>query len=146
MPKRITIENAELSIVFGENAYSFDWVTSVVINDPRENVLANSPQGRGDGIVYRNGTTTPVATEMVVREVPGELYSLMKDAFENQDRVDIMLYDKVAGDQYTLDDSVIRTNPSNLNLSEGEDSFDVPLNVSTTTNRFTHTPTVEAVV
>ena len=82
MPKRITIENAELSIVFGQQAYSFCWVTSVVINDPRENVLANSPQGCGDGIVYRNGTTQPVATEMVVREVPGDLYGLMKDAFE----------------------------------------------------------------
>ena len=144
MPKRITIENAELTATFNGIAYSFPWVNQVSINDPRENILSNSPQGSGSGIVYRQNLTTPVASEMVVREVPTELFTLMKAAFESQDRVDFLLYDKNAGDQYTLDDSVIRTNPSNLNLGESDASFDIALNISTSTSRFNHKPPVDA--
>ena len=143
MPKRITIENAELTLTLAGKAYAFNWVNSVVINDPRENILSNSPQNNGKGIVYRQNLTTPVATEMVVREVPAELFDVLKEAFEDQNRVDFLLYDKVVGDQYTLDESVIRSNPSNLSLGESDSSFDVSLNISTSTSRFKHKPSVD---
>lgn len=144
MPKRITIENAEMSLTFGNQAYSFPWVNSGSIQDPRENVLSISPQGQGDGVVYRNGITTPVLGDFVVREVPEDLFNAMKSAFENQDRVEMLLYDKNVGDQYTMGQSIIRSNPSNLNLSEGEETFDVMLNLSCAANRFGHKPPVDA--
>ena len=144
MAKRITIENAELTMTIGGSAYAFPWVVSVNIADPRENVLATSPQSTGDGIVYRTGISTPVTSDMIVREVPTALFNLMKQAFELQQRVDILLFDKNVGDQYTLDESVIRTNPSNLTMGEGESTFDVTLNLSTATGRFGHKPPIEA--
>ena len=140
MAKRITIENAELTATIAGIAYSFPWVTSVTIADPRENVLANSPQSHGDGIVYRTGLTVPVTADMIVSEVPTDLLEMLKAAFENQTRVDFLLYDKNVGDQYTLDQSVIRTNPSNLNLTEGEETFNIQLNTSTASSRFNHKP------
>ncbi len=140
MPKRITIENAELSVTFGDVAYTFPWVTSVSINDPRENVLSMSPQETGDGIVYRTGTTLPVVADMVVREVPADVYELMKTAFKDQTRMDFLLFDNKGGDQYTLDEAIIRTNPSNLELAEGEDTFNVLVNTSCSANRFNHKP------
>lgn len=140
MPKRITIENAELSVTISGVAYTFPWVTSVSINDPRENVLSMSPQETGDGIVYRTGTTQPVVADFVLREVPAEVFDLLKDAFKDQSRVDWLLFDNKAGDQYTLDESIIRTNPSNVELSEGEETFNVNVNTSCAGNRFGHKP------
>lgn len=138
MTKRITIENAELTATFDGVAYIFPWVTQISIQDPRENVLSTSPQGKGDGVVYRTGTTLPVVADFIVREVPEELFDKLTEAFSSQDRVDFLLFDKSGGDQYTLEAGVIRTNPSNVDVAEGEDTFNVMMNVSCAGNRFKH--------
>ena len=144
MGKRVTIENAELTITFDDLAYKFEWVNSVTINDARENTLVVSPQGTGNGIPYRNGVTTPVTADFVVREISTEMFGLLSKAFEDQERVDILLFDKLSGDQYTLDDAIIRSNPSNVDVAEGEDSMNVMVNTNCTPNQFKHKPPVEA--
>ena len=140
MGKRITIENAQLTLTMQGVAYGFPWVNSVVINDPRENILATSPQGHGNGIVYRQGTTAPINADFIVREVPAELFDVMVSAFEKQTRFDVLMYDKNIGDQYAMGDCIMRTNPSNVDVSEGEETFDVAMNTNCPASLFKHSP------
>lgn len=140
MTKRATIENAELTLTLDDVAYKFEYVSSLNINDPRENALSISPQGTGDGIPYRNNTTQPVTADMVVRDLPAALFAALKVAFEEQERIDMLLFDKIIGDQYTLDNAILAGNPSNLGSIEGEAAFDVTVNVRCSANNFEHKP------
>lgn len=143
MAKRTTIENAELTITLNDQSYVFPWVQSVAIADPRENTLSASPQGTGIGLAYQANTNQPVTGDMIVRDISTELFGLLIAAFENQERCDFMLFDKLAGDQHVLNNSVIRTNPSNVTVAEGEEALNIALNVSCAQNQYTHTPPPE---
>lgn len=140
MANKITIENASLSVNFNGQAYEFAWLNSVTITDPRENTLSVSPQGKGDGVSFRTGMTTPVTSDFVVREVAYDLFQLLKTIFEDQSRADFLLYDQKNGDRYELNQSLIRNNPSNTSLAEGESTLDVPLNIGCAPHRFGHFP------
>lgn len=141
---RTTIENASLSLIVGGQGYEFVNVSNITINDPRENTLSGSPQGGGVGVVYRTGTTSPITADFVVREVPSELMGVLMDAFVNQDRIDVLLYDQITGDNYEFTQAVSRTNPSNATFAEGEEQLNVPFNIATVPNHFAHKPALQA--
>ena len=138
MTKPITIENAELSITIDGTSYSFDNVTSITIADPRENTMVASPQGKGNGLTYRTGTSSAIAADFIVRDVPADLFEAVADLYNDQGEFDCLLFDNLSGDEYTFDSCIMRTNPSNRSIAEGEGSFDVPVAINCTPNNFKH--------
>ena len=127
----ITIENATVTAILNEQEYIHDFVTNITINDPKENMLSVSPQGGGIGVVYRNNTTAPIDTALTVRDLPVELIDLYKTAFKEQLRVDFMIINTATGERYDLNKSIVKSNPTNTTISEGESSLDVILNIIT---------------
>lgn len=140
MSGKITLENASLTATYNDEAYTFPNVINITLTDPRENVLSASPQGNGDGIPYRTGLTLSCDNNFTIRDVPYPLLKILKKAFENQERIDFMLYDQKSNDGYELNASTIRNNISNLNVVEGESALDVPLNTQCVPKNFKHIP------
>ena len=134
----ITIENASVTASLNSVRYVHTFVTNIVINDPRENVLSVSPQKVGIGIVYRNNTTSAIACGLTVRDLDIELQNLYKDGFDKQTRIDFMITDTNTGERYDLNNSVVRSNPANSTISEGETSLDVAINFTTPPATFDH--------
>jgi hypothetical protein len=135
----LTIENATVTATFANGIrYVHDYVTSITINNPAENALAISPQGGGDGIPYRVNTTAPVVLDMVVRKVAAEFLNAYKEAHKNQDRISFMVTDVDTGERYDFNKSIIRTDPTNRTITDGEGALDIPLNVNTSTRNFQH--------
>lgn len=119
--------------------YEHDFVTNITINDPRGNELTVSPQGKGQGIVYHSGTTSPIASDMVVRAMPNELLGFYVDAYNSEARFDVMIMDTRTGERYDLNNAILRTNPLNTTIAEGEDSLDQMLGFSCPPSGFAHT-------
>ncbi|HDM8140700.1 TPA: hypothetical protein P0E12_004990 [Vibrio harveyi] len=142
MARRTTIENAQMVLTDDETdqAYQFEWVTSITLTDPRENVLAVSNQDVGDGVVYRTGTGQAGTADMIVRDVPANIFKLMKAGFQKQKRFTLMIFDKQNGDQHDVGKAIIRSNPSNTTIADGDASLDVPLNLSFPPARWDHKP------
>ena len=141
--KKITIENASLTASINDIDYDFGFITSITLTDPRENSMSVSPQGKGDGLVFRINTTAPCTNDFIIRSLSSELYTALTTAFEEQTRIDFLLYDTNGGDQYELGQSVIRMNPSNASITEGEEALNVLLNTSCPPLRWKHTPSEE---
>ena len=137
---KMTIENATVTATVDGVRYVHDFVTSISINDPRENALSVAPQGEGDGVVFRTGTTSSITLDMIVRNMPIEMAGLYMELFGTQERVDFMIVNSATGERFDLNNSILRTNPSNVSITEGEGSLDVAINASCPPNGFSHTP------
>lgn len=141
---RTTIENASLSLTVNNVGYEFSSVINIAIADPQENTMSGSPQGKGEGVIYRTGTTQAVTSDMTVREVPKELYQVLIAAYKAQTRIQVLLFDQITGDNYQFNSAVIRNNPSNGTFAEGEEQLNVPLNIACPPHKFIHDPAVQA--
>jgi hypothetical protein len=134
----ITIENATVTATVDCVRYVNVFVTNIEINDPRENSLTVSPQGGGQGIAYRTNTTSAVETGLTVRDLAIALTDLYKGAFADQTRVDFMIVNTASGERYDLNNSIVRSNPTNSTISEGDTALDVAINISTPPASFQH--------
>lgn len=126
--RKITLENASLVLTVGGQEYNFDHVTNITIGDPRENMKAISPQGGRGGLKYRTGLTAPVTADFITRNIPVEYYPMLRAAFEDQDDVDVLLIDTATEEAYRFNDALLRQNIAQGTITEGEGSFDTPLN------------------
>jgi hypothetical protein len=137
----LTIENATVTATFADGVrYVHEYVTSITINNPSENALAVSPQGGGDGIPYKVNTTAPVVLDMIVRKVAAEFLSAYKTAHKDQARISFMVTDVDTGERYDFNNSIVRTDPTNRTITDGEGALDIPLNVNTAQRNFVHVP------
>ena len=135
----ITIENATVTATVNSVEYVHAFVNNITISDPLENALTVSPQGGGIGIVYRVNTTSPVETALTVRDLAIELKTLYKNAFKNQTRIDFMIVNTDTQERYDFDSSIIKSNPVNSTISEGDTALDVAINIQTPPSTFDHT-------
>lgn len=131
----VTITNAESSVT-----YAHEFVTNITIVEGRTNNLTVSPQGGGKGIAYSTGLTTPVLTDMVVRDTPIELMEYYKVAFDKQLRFDVMILDTATNERYDINYAIIRDSPRSATITEGETSLDQAIGFASPPAHFTHAP------
>jgi hypothetical protein len=133
-----TIENATVTATLDGLRYVNDFVTNITLTDPRENQMSISPQGGNQGVTYRVNTTQSVTGDFVLRNLPPELVELYKQAFADQSRIDFMIVDTRTNERYDMNDSIVRTNPINTTITEGEGSLDIGLNIACPPSEFSH--------
>lgn len=142
----ISIANASVTITdqLSGVTYAHGFVTNITIAEGKINNLTVSPQGGGKGIVYGTNLTTPVLTDIVVRDTPVELAEYYKTAFHNQKRFDVMIMDTATNERYDINEAIIRESPRSTNIAEGEASLDQAIGFASPPAYFTHTPSVPA--
>lgn len=138
----ISIANASVTITNAENSttYAHEFVTNITIVEGRANNLTVSPQGGGKGITYSTGLTTPVLTDMVVRDTPIELVEFYKIAFDKALRFDVMIVDTLTNERYDVNYAIIRESPRSTTITEGETGLDQAIGFASPPAYFTHTP------
>jgi hypothetical protein len=135
----LTIENATVTATLNGLRYVHSFVTNITIADPRENALTVSPQSGSNGIAYRTGTTSAVTGEMTARGLEVPLADMYKKAFNDQERIDFMIVDSATGERYDMNNALVRTNPLNTTITEGESSLDVAINFACPPADYNHT-------
>jgi hypothetical protein len=142
MSTPITLETAVVTatLVSSGLRYVHSFVTNIAINDPKENALSASPQGYGDGVAYGTNLTAPVTLAMTVRDMPRDLYDMYKKAHKQKDRITFMVTNIKATERYDFNKSIVKSNPSNRTIDDGETALDVMLNIDCVQGNFNHNP------
>lgn len=134
----ISIVNAAVQVTDANgDQYSHDYVTNITIANPRENGLALSPQS-GRGIRFDVNITQPVALDMIVRGMDPDLLALYTQAFQNGERLDVSVIDSKTGEHYYINEALVKTDPRNATITEGETSLDQPLSFIAPQNAFSY--------
>lgn len=138
MSEVIKIATARASVDVNGTNYAFPHSVSWTITDPTENDLIGSPQGLTDGINTKINLDAPASAAGVIREVPKEVLSILESAFKNSTRVRFSIVDIETGRQCVQEKSLIRQNPMNMAIAEGDENFNVPIDFICTPNNQKH--------
>lgn len=134
----ISIVNAAVSVTDANgDQYSHDYVTNITIANPRENGLALSPQS-GRGIRFDVNITQPVTVDMVVRGMDPALLALYTQVFQDGERLDLSVVDAKTGEHYYINEALVKTDPRNATITDGESSLDQPLSFIAPQNAFNY--------
>lgn len=134
----ISIVNAAIQVTDAGGAqYAHDYVTNINIVNPRENGLALSPQS-GRGIRFDVNITQPVTVDMVVRGMAPELLALYTQAFEEGERLDLSIVDAKTGEHYYINEALVKSDPRNATIADGETSLDQPLSFIAPQNAYSY--------
>lgn len=125
MSEVIKIATGRASIDVNGKNYHFPHCVSWTISNPIENGLIASPQGETDGIPTKSNLSAPASSAGVLREVPKDILQLMKNCYDNQTRIRFTLFDSESGRQVVQEKSLIRQDPMNASIAEGDDNFNV---------------------
>lgn len=121
----IKIATGRASVDIDGTNYRFPHCVSWTVTDPKENGLIASPQDETDGIPTENNLAAPCSAAGVLREIPVKVLQLLETCFKEKKRVRFTLYDSESGRQVVQDKSLIRQNPMNMAVAEGDDNFNV---------------------
>lgn len=121
----IKISTGRASITVDKKTYTFPHCQSWTITNPIENALIASPQNETDGIPNKINLNASASAAGVLREIPKELLTLMHNCWKNQTRVRFAITDSESGRQVVQDKSLIRQDPMNMSIAEGDDNFNV---------------------
>lgn len=132
----IQIGNAKVTMSVGGVDYNHEHTINVTINNPRQNNLDSSPQDAGDGYNYQTGIDQPVTATLTLRHLARALKNMLKSAYKNGTRIDFLIYDSVTGDQYTMDECIVQSDPRNTAIGEGAEVFNVDVSLQCTYNNF----------
>lgn len=123
----IKIDTATSSITLNDVVYEMNHLVSWTINNPVENDLIVAPNDSSDGIAKKSNTAQPVVATGTVRELTPEFLQLLKSVFNNQTRFRFVLFDVESGRQEKMDKAILGTDPTNLAVSDSEDTFNTSL-------------------
>lgn len=132
----IQVGNAKVTFTIGGTSYDHNHTINVNINNPRQNNLDASPQDYGDGYNFQTGIDQPVTATLTLRHLSKNLRNTLKSAYKNGTRIDFLIYDSVTGDQYTMDQCIVQSDPRNKAIGEGAEVFNVDVSLQCTYNNF----------
>lgn len=118
----------------GQN-YEFSDIDSVVYTYNQKNHLVRGANAKNKvGIVSREGLKTPDVAEYTVLDCSKDVYLLLLDLFEKEERVDAFFIDDETGEYFIFKNAIIRDKPRQTSIGEEDtttsfmfavESFDV---------------------
>lgn len=121
----VKIATARASIDVDGTNYRFPHSVSWTVTDPKENGLICSPQDETDGIATESNLSSPCVADGVLREVPINVLLLLEKCFKEKKRIRFTLFDSESSRQVVQEKSLIRQNPMNMAVAEGDENFNV---------------------
>ncbi len=131
----IRLPHAECTIEINDTPYTFKQFISFTFTDPRQTTVLASPQGTGAGLTVKSGLTQASTVQTIVRDVPAALQLKMIEAFENDERVRFNIVDLQTQKVFSMSDAVFNTNPAQGTINEGEETYNIPVNLHCAPNR-----------
>lgn len=133
------IYNCDFGIKVNGQAYDFDHVAEVQIEDPERNRLTRGANSNDKtGLTYKEGMKDPKRWTVPIIAMSSALYAVLVSAFENQTRVDVYCIDRDDGSSKMAKNSILSNRPQQLNISDTVESMNVSLEFETFDSSETH--------
>lgn len=118
--KGTTISDLRVAVVVKDEEYMFLNAAMLDVNDPRVLSLMASRQGLTDGLIQEDGVSSEVAISLELYEVPSDVIKVLKKAWDTKERIDLKMWGRVSREAMTAVRGIIKTNPYNGTIQEGE--------------------------
>lgn len=118
--KGTTISDLRVAVVVKGEEYMFLNAAMVDVNDPRVLSLIASRQGLTDGLIQEDGVSSEVTISLELYEVPADVIRVLKKAWDEKERIDLKMWGRVSREAMTAVRGIIKTNPYNGTIQEGE--------------------------
>jgi len=122
----LNITGCDVGFTIDGTNYTFEHVDLVTIEDPQKaHLMRGVNNTTGAGLKYREGIGSPYIATAKLRSVGITFEALLKSNFESEDTLDFWIIDRATGTNKFFKQAVLQNAPKQLNISEGEDSFDI---------------------
>ena len=118
--KGTTISDLRVAVVVKDEEYMFLNAAMLDVNDPRVLSLMASRQGLTDGLIQEDGVSSEVAISLELYEVSSDVIKVLKKAWDEKERIDLKMWGRVSREAMTAVRGIIKTNPYNGTIQEGE--------------------------
>lgn len=120
--------NCDLGIKIAGVNYDFEHVANLQIEDPENTKLIRGANGTSKtGLVYKEGLKDPKKITCTILGMSIELKAVLDAAFLDKTRMDVFCIDRVDGSSKMAKNSILCTQPQQLNVDESPDSMNVAL-------------------
>jgi hypothetical protein len=122
------IYDCDFGIKYNGLNYEFTHVQSLQIEDPENTKLIRGANaGNKTGLVYTEGLKDPKKVTVTIIGMDASLKSVLDQAFQNKDRLDIFCVSRVDGSSKIGKNAVLGMQPQQLTVDENPDSLNVAL-------------------
>lgn len=83
------------------------------------------------GFVYKENSKMPDSVLFNVMNLSAEIMQILQNAYENETLLDVYCIDSMTGENFTGKDCIITHFPQQLNIVEGEETYNVELTFET---------------
>ncbi len=122
-----------------ENGFSIDGITyylpdvdgaTVTVNE-RKHLTRGANSTNKKGFVYKENSKQASTIVFDSVNVPAEIAQILKDAYNNETRMDVFCIDNVTGESISAKDCILTTYFQQTNVTEGEDTYNVDIEFET---------------
>lgn len=122
------IYDCDFGIKYNGVSYEFTHVNSLAIEDPETTKLVRgSNAGNKLGLVYKEGIKDPKRITVTIMGMSAELKTVLDQAYENKDRLDVYAIMRADGSSKLARNAVLSQMPQQLSLDDTAESMNVAL-------------------
>ena len=118
------IWNCDGGFTYKGTNYSFQDLDRVAYTyNLKKHLIRGANAKNKKGIIQHEGGKTPDTAEFTVLECSKEIYRLLKQIFDNDERIDAFFVDEKNGEYVIYKDALIRDCPRQTEISEDDTSY-----------------------
>ena len=108
--------------------YEFQDVDSVTVTiNERKHLTRGANSTNKKGYVYKENSKQADSVVFNVLNLSAEITNLLINAYKNEERLDIFCVDSITGENFSGKDAIITHKTQQLNITEGEETYNVEL-------------------
>jgi hypothetical protein len=128
----LVINDSDCGFTINGVNYTFSHVDSVAIENPEKaHIVRGANSASKTGLQYKEGSTSPKILTFTMKDISSEFFTLLSGVFAASSRLDAWVIDRATGSHKTAKNSILQSEPRQLNISEGEDNLKVEFIVET---------------
>src|ERR1044072_338375 len=113
------IYDCDFGFTYNGVNYDFTHVDSMAIEDPeRTRLVRGANAGNKLGLVYKEGIKDAKTITVTILGVSAEIYSLLKQAYDNRDRLDAYCVSRVDGSSKIAKNAILSQEPKQLSVDD----------------------------
>lgn len=122
------IYDCDFGIKYNGVNYDFTHVDNLQIEDPENTKLVRGANaGNKVGIVYKEGIKEPKRISVNILDMSQELKTVLDQAYDNKDRLDVYCISRVDGSSKIAKNAVLCQQPQQLQVDQSAESLSVAL-------------------
>ncbi len=120
--------DCDFVVVIRGVTYQFTHVENFTIEDPeRTRLIRGANAANKEGLAYKEGLKEGKTATLTVIGMLKEVHDLLKDVYENKERVDAGAVSRVDGSSKMLKNAILSQSPKQLTMDDSAESLNTAL-------------------